>query len=156
MGFKLLSLPRGMAAWPAESTKRGMIFTCSALSSLTSSCIVIGSTLKSSVLDVVMDLFDCSGLFAAPCGSSGIKVGLFSDTVATDILVVAAGMGCSEKSAEGVEMDGDDGEEEVDDADAGTLGAVPETVGGVGVLVLTPEVSDAGDTTRLDLRLPFC
>ena len=145
-----------MAAWPAESTKRGMIFTCSALSSLSSSCIVIGSTLKSSVLDVVKDLFDCSGLFALPCGSSGIKVCLFSVTVVADILVVAAGIGCSEKSAEGVKMDGDDGEEEVDEADAGTLVAVPETVGGVGVLVLTPEVSDAGETTRLDLRLPFC
>ena len=53
-------------------------------------------------------------------------------------------------------MDGDDGEDDADDVDAVMLVAVPDTVGGVGVRVLTPDVSEAGDTTRRDLRLPFC
>ena len=53
-------------------------------------------------------------------------------------------------------MDGDDGEEEADEVDTAILAALPEAVGGVGVLVLTPDVSDAGETTRRVLRLPFC
>ena len=38
-----------MAACPAESTSRGIIVTCSGVSSFSTSSIVIGSTLKSSV-----------------------------------------------------------------------------------------------------------
>jgi hypothetical protein len=53
-------------------------------------------------------------------------------------------------------MDGEDGEEDADDVDAVMVVGAPEIVGGVGVRVLIPEVSEAGDTTRRDLRLPFC
>ena len=53
-------------------------------------------------------------------------------------------------------MDGDDGEEDADDVDTVILVALPDAVGGVGVRVLTPEVSEAGETTRRVLRLPFC
>ena len=53
-------------------------------------------------------------------------------------------------------MDGEEGEDDAEDVDAVKLVTVPGPVGGVGVLVLTPDVSEAGDTTRRDLRLPFC
>ena len=53
-------------------------------------------------------------------------------------------------------MDGDEGDEDADDVDAVILVAVPAAVGGVGVRVLTPDVSEAGETTRRGLRLPFC
>ena len=63
---------------------------------------------------------------------------------------------CSAKSADGVKTDGDDGDDDAEEVEAAMLVAAPETVGGVGVLVLTPDVSDAGDTTRRDFRPPFC
>ena len=64
--------------------------------------------------------------------------------------------GCSDRSADGVRMDGEDGEEDADDVDAVMVVAAPAIVGGVGVRVLIPDVSEAGETTRRDLRLPFC
>ena len=63
---------------------------------------------------------------------------------------------CSDNSAAGVKIDGEDGEEDADEVDAVLVVTAPEAVGGVGVRVLIPDVSDAGETTRRDLRLPFC
>ena len=63
---------------------------------------------------------------------------------------------CSDNSAAGVKTDGDDGEEDADEVDAVLIATALEAVGGVGVRVLIPDVSDAGETTRRDLRLPFC
>ena len=53
-------------------------------------------------------------------------------------------------------MDGGDGDDDAEDVEAAIFVAGPETVGGVGVLVLTPDVSEAGETTRRDFRPPFC
>ena len=53
-------------------------------------------------------------------------------------------------------MDGGDGDDDAEDVEAAIFVAAPETVGGVGVLVLTPDVSEAGETTRRDFRPPFC
>ena len=63
---------------------------------------------------------------------------------------------CSGASVDGVEMDGGDGDDDAEEVEAVMFVGAPDTVGGVGVLVLTPDVSDAGETTRRDLRPPFC
>ena len=122
-----------------------------------SSSIVIGSTLRFSEVigagEVGKD--DAVLLFLFGISSRQRVFCLFAVTAELGF-VEDSPVVCSFKSVDGVRMDGDDGEDEVDDAEAVILLAFPETVGGVGVRVLTPEVSEAGETTLRDLRLPFC
>ena len=156
----MISFPRDIeAAWPAESTKRGIILTSSVTVSPFSpaSSMLMGSTLKSSVAILVgetgADVDSLTSLIAL-----WVVVGLTLHIVGALAIdfVVETTTGCSDKSAEAVRTEGDEGEEDEADDVAVMAVAAPDTVGGVGVRVLTPDVSEAGETTRRDFRPPFC